>query len=243
VAASRARDQLWLVHCLEPRRDLHPSDLRRRLIEHVRAGAALRRHAVSGPRRAPSPLEGAVFERLVREGFRTEVQVPVGGYRIDLVVYGSKQQVAIACDGDRFQSIDRIPEEMAQQAVLERVGWRFRRIRGTRFYRDPEGTMDGVFTDLRRLGVEPMRSDGDKTVRIDLGENLENKIVRRAWQIMRGQDWVQDEPGKSPPPLPPPRSDRSPEILEPLSDSAITELVLDETTEPHFVILEQKDDG
>lgn len=33
VAASRARDQLWLVHSLDPGRDLKPGDLRRRLID------------------------------------------------------------------------------------------------------------------------------------------------------------------------------------------------------------------
>lgn len=35
VAASRARDQLWVVHSLDPRVALKPDDLRRRLIEHA----------------------------------------------------------------------------------------------------------------------------------------------------------------------------------------------------------------
>ncbi|MFN8669446.1 MAG: hypothetical protein U0164_19825 [Gemmatimonadaceae bacterium] len=40
VAASRARDQMWLVHSLNPDRDLQPGDLRRRLIDHVRDPSA-----------------------------------------------------------------------------------------------------------------------------------------------------------------------------------------------------------
>ena len=40
VAASRARDQLWLVHSLDPGRDLKPGDLRLRLIQHVEAAGA-----------------------------------------------------------------------------------------------------------------------------------------------------------------------------------------------------------
>ena len=40
VAASRARDQLWVVHSLDPGRDLKPGDLRLRLIQHVETAAA-----------------------------------------------------------------------------------------------------------------------------------------------------------------------------------------------------------
>src|SRR2546428_12225425 len=35
VAASRARDQMWIVHSLSPQNDLKPDDLRRQLIEHA----------------------------------------------------------------------------------------------------------------------------------------------------------------------------------------------------------------
>jgi very-short-patch-repair endonuclease len=231
VAASRARDQLWLVHCLDPRRDLHPGDLRRRLIEHVRTAAPAPAHQPRNAptaRRTPSALEQAVFQALVREGFRPEVQVPVGGFRIDMVVSDGRHQVALECDGDRFQPLDRIPLEMAKQAVLERVGWRFRRIRASRYYRDPDGTIEGVCKDLRRLGVEPMRGDSDNTMRLDVGENLEGKILRRAWQIMRGEEWVKDA-----------SRDQTPPLEETVGDGAVVELVLDETTEPHFVIVEE----
>src|SRR5271169_853220 len=35
VAASRARDQMWIVHSLDPETDLKAGDYRRRLIEHA----------------------------------------------------------------------------------------------------------------------------------------------------------------------------------------------------------------
>jgi very-short-patch-repair endonuclease len=240
VAVSRARDQLWLVHCLDPRRDLHPTDLRRRLIEHVRTPASERQHQPRGTaplaRRTPSALEQALFQALVREGFRPEIQVPVGGYRIDMVVSDGRHQVALECDGDRFQALDRIPDEMAKQAVLERVGWRFRRIRASRWYRDPDGTLEAICRDLRRLGVEPLRADSDNTVRTDLGENLEGKIIRRAWQLMRDQEWVKDAGSSEAPVLEELPSD----ALVSLEEGTVAELVMDETTEPHFVIIEQK---
>jgi very-short-patch-repair endonuclease len=148
VAASRARDQLWLVHSLDPRRDLQPGDLRAALIEHVRDPGARRRALQDAQRRAESPFEMAVMERLVDAGYRVEPQVWVGQYRIDMVVSDGREQVALECDGDRFHGVDEIPLDMARQAVLERAGWRFIRIRGTRFYRDPERTMAGVVETL-----------------------------------------------------------------------------------------------
>src|SRR5205085_1070058 len=54
VAASRARDQLWLVHSLEPGRDLKAGDLRLRLIEHA--------EHIAGDKPAEIDLASAVFD-------------------------------------------------------------------------------------------------------------------------------------------------------------------------------------
>src|SRR5262249_8563714 len=56
VAASRARDQLWLVHSLDPNRDLKEGDLRRLLIEHVRNPGARRTAMQRALSRAESPF-------------------------------------------------------------------------------------------------------------------------------------------------------------------------------------------
>jgi very-short-patch-repair endonuclease len=189
VAASRAQDQLWLVHSLDPERDLQPGDLRRRLIEHIRDPGARRRALVQAERRAESPFEVAVIQRLIAAGYRVEPQVRIGSYRIDMVVSDGTRQVALECDGDRFHGAEQIPADMARQAVLERTGWRFVRVRGTRFYRDPDGTMAWVLGELHRLGVQPagegVQAPPDTTA------PLREAVVRRAWEIMRERGWVQ----------------------------------------------------
>jgi very-short-patch-repair endonuclease len=233
VAASRARDQLWVVHSLEPRRDLQPNDLRRRLIEHVRNPDPVRRTA-SEPARAGSPFEQEVLERLRHEGYSAEGQVPVGGYRIDVVVSDGRHQVAIECDGDRVRPLEKIEEDMATQAVLERVGWRFIHVRATRFLRDPEGTIEWVVKELRRLGIEPAGASYQPSD--PSGENLRNKVIRRAWQLMREQEWISGPEAEAPPP------DTTTTTTEvPVAATSVAELVLDDTTEPHFVIIEQSD--
>jgi very-short-patch-repair endonuclease len=250
VASSRAKDQLWLVHSLDPRTDLQPGDLRRHLIEHIRDPGAHKRATAVRPR-AQSAFEEEVLERLRAEGFRAEPQGDVGGHALDIVVSDGARQVAVECDGDRPVPVAGIPAAMARQAVLERVGWRFLRVRATRFFRDRDGTMESIFADLRRLGMgvgSPGASDpaapavaDDERTHPDAdpqGENLRNKVVRRAWQIMREHDWIEAPP---PPPLPSDRPTTESLSVDPelMASAQIAELVLDDTTEPNFVILEQ----
>jgi very-short-patch-repair endonuclease len=190
VAASRAKDQLWLLHSLNPHRDLQPGDLRRRLIEHVRSPGDRRLTTQHEQERAESELERSVLERLLDAGYRVEPQVWVGHYRIDMVVSDDKAQVALECDGDRFHAADRIAEDMARQAVLERAGWRFIRVRGTRYYRDPEGTMRWVVDELARLGIEPSSAAAPASTLAD--KAFQETIVRRAWAIMGELGWLEE---------------------------------------------------
>src|SRR5262249_19615660 len=59
VAVSRARNQLWVVHSLDPSAHLQPRDLRRRLIEHARDPQALLRAMEAQAKQTDS-----IFERL-----------------------------------------------------------------------------------------------------------------------------------------------------------------------------------
>jgi very-short-patch-repair endonuclease len=191
-----------------------------------------------------------VLERLRAQGFHAEPQVDVGGHPIDIVVSDGRQQVAIECDGDRLQPPARIGADMARQAVLERVGWRFIRVRATRFFRDRDATMDGVFAELGRLGVGRGIAGDAAVDSIDpAGENLRNKIVRRAWQLMREHEWIEGGEESSRPRLVP-AADADEEVTSSITlkvapeemGSEVAELVLEDTTEPNFVILEQWED-
>jgi very-short-patch-repair endonuclease len=158
VAASRARDQMWVVHSLDAKADLKPGDLRRRLIEHALDPAAAVQKDDGGAR-GESELERRVFAELAKRGYRAAPQWKVGKYRIDLVVLGAKSRLAIECDGDRYLPVEKIPESMARQSVLERLGWKFERIRGSEFFIDPEKAMQAVWRRLEDLGIEPLGED------------------------------------------------------------------------------------
>jgi very-short-patch-repair endonuclease len=194
VAASRAKDQLWLVHSLDPAHDLKAGDLRKTLIDYVRNPGARRRSIQRAERRAESPFETAVIKRLILAGYDVKPQVWVGNYRIDMVISGPDGEVALECDGDRFHGIDQIDDDMRRQAILERAGWRFIRIRGTRFFRDPDTTMAWVFEELRRLLIEPVGTAPEVYAADAEASEFRARVVRRAWDIMQEQQWVPTPP-------------------------------------------------
>ncbi len=192
VAASRARDQMWIVHSLSPQNDLKADDLRRQLIEHAQDPSRLMRALEEKENRSQSAFEREVMKRLSAAGYRVSPQWRVGAFRIDLVVEGDGRRLAIECDGDRYQPLEKLPEDMDRQSILERMGWIFTRIRGTEFFRNPERAMKPVFEKLQLLEISPIDMKKDASKRTQPITDLVERIVRRAEELRNA--WASPEP-------------------------------------------------
>jgi very-short-patch-repair endonuclease len=156
VAASRAKDQLWIVHSLNPEIDLKPDDIRRRLILHAQDPDATLRQLAANEPRTQSPFEREVLQGLTDAGFRIEAQWAVGAYSIDMVAYDRRgNRVAIECDGDRWHPPEKLAEDLGRQTVLERLGWRFLRLRGSEYFRQKQAAVAGLVEKIRAAGIEP----------------------------------------------------------------------------------------
>lgn len=190
VAASRAKDQMWVVYSLDPDKSLKPGDLRRQLIEHALDPLARTRAIANITEKAESEFERLVLTRLAARGFKVIPQVKVGYYRIDMVVEGGGTRLAIECDGDRYHPADKMDEDIARQAVLERLGWRFVRIRGSQFFRDPDAAMIPVWTKLEQLGI--FREATPNIVAPAVSEQ-QDALVREAEELRR--TWAKTESG------------------------------------------------
>jgi very-short-patch-repair endonuclease len=186
VAASRARDQMWVVHSLNVNIDLRAGDLRRRLIEHAMDPTVLLRAYEDKERKTESPFERDVLKRLLNAGYQATPQWKVGTRRIDLVVEGIGRRLAVECDGDRFHPLERLADDMERQAVLERVGWVFARIRGSVFFRDAERAMKPVFDKLRELEIEPCSTELPASTLSTSNSELTERVIRRAEDIRQG---------------------------------------------------------
>jgi very-short-patch-repair endonuclease len=158
VAASRARDQLWVVHSLDPQKDLKPNDLRLKMITHAENPAGLRPKTIEvAERKLNSELEKQVHEELVKAKYRTIIGCPVGEFTIDLVVVGKRgNRVAIQCDGDREITREALEAGLHKQMTLERLGWRFIRVRGSEYLRHPDETMRKIQKSLKKFEIQPL---------------------------------------------------------------------------------------
>lgn len=188
VAASRARDQLWVIHSLDPDTDLKDGDIRKKLILHARNSHDFVQQRAQQEKETDSEFERRVLQRLTRAGYRVTPQWPVGAYRIDLVVEGAGKRLAVECDGDRWHPIEKLEEDMARQAILERLGWRFVRIRGSQFFRDPDKAMAPVFARLEALEIPPEGWQNTTNQASQDGKELQQRIIRRAAELR--QQWI-----------------------------------------------------
>jgi hypothetical protein len=210
VAASRGRDQMWIVHSLDAEHDLKPGDLRRQLIEHAYDPSHLMRALEDeNEKKSQSQFQRDVMKTLLGEGYRVTPRWRVGKYRIDLVVEGEGQRMAIECEGDPAFPMDlnKLPEEMERQATLERLGWVFTRIRATEFLRDAGRAMQPVFDKLQSLDILPVADDSEPQPEPQTGalvtahsdyddavssppeepESLVDRVIRRADELR--QEW------------------------------------------------------
>ncbi len=72
---------------------------------------------------------------------------------------------------------------MARQAILERLGWRFVRIRGSHFFRNPDKAMEIVFERLQALDIPPEGNPVMTSTIIENGKELRERIDRRAAEL------------------------------------------------------------
>lgn len=155
VAASRARDQLWVLHSVPidafPRNDERAALIRHCTRVHDATETFDHLEKLIDDR---SPFERDMLRVLIDRGYRTiRPQYPVGRYRIDFVLEGPHTRLALECDGDRFHGPDQWDADRARQEVLERAGWTFVRVRGSGFYRNPARALQPLWEKLDELEI------------------------------------------------------------------------------------------
>ena len=177
VAASRAKDQLYLFHTATLA-DLNPTCMRYQLLQYCLdpqvetpdvAGldvSELERLAVQVHRERgnqPDPFESwfelDVFLCIARRGYRVIPQFEIAGCRIDLVVQGMDGSLAVECDGDAWHGVDRYEQDAARQRDLERCGWTFWRVRESVFRLDSGEALSDLWETLKAHGILPTATE------------------------------------------------------------------------------------
>lgn len=172
VAASRAKDQMWLFHSIKlgsaVKGDVEGSveDMRFQLLDYC-YGVVNRPDPATAAAVRPAPddrlvepfeslFEQRLFNVLVSAGYSVVPRPPVEPYRMDLVVVGAKARMAIECDGDTWSGPRAYERELAIQRDLERSGWRFFRVRESDFYLARDAVLADLRATLRDLDIHPL---------------------------------------------------------------------------------------
>lgn len=134
VAASRAREQMILVHSVKLD-ELSPNCNRFKLLSYCLNYD--NEKELEYERLFESKFERDIYYCLSSKGYTLIPQFKVGKYRIDFIIKNNKNQnIAIECDGDRYHGIEQLGQDLERQSILERCGWKFARIRASEFYYD-----------------------------------------------------------------------------------------------------------
>lgn len=159
VAASRARDRMYLVRSVTIN-DLSETDERRKLLIHYSQAST---QTIDTPEelltRCQSEFEKAFFRFLHGKGYKVIPQYPVGAFRIDLVIEDEDKRLAIELDGDRFHGPAQWPQDLARQAILERAGWTFWRCFASKWEAKTEMVYEELLKKLESLNIRPLNYD------------------------------------------------------------------------------------
>jgi very-short-patch-repair endonuclease len=155
------------------------------LIEHAEDPARLMRALEEKEKRTQSNFEREVMKRLAAEGYGVTPHWKIGTFRIDLVVEGDGKRLAIECDGDRYHPLEKLPEDMERQAVLERMGWIFTRIRSSEFLRNPARAMKPVFEKLQMLEIPLAGNSAESEPAASVSHDVIDRVIRRAEELRK----------------------------------------------------------
>lgn len=178
VAASRAKDQLWVVHSLDPNNDLKGDDIRLRLITHAANPADTAKALQKVSPSAVSEMEQEIADFLTEKGYKVTFREKAGLYTVSMLCSGGGKRVAVECDGDRPLNSDEISFEMSKQSVLERLGWKFIRVRASAYYRDKGTALEDIAQRIKNAGVTPGSDENAAD-----GTALLEKIYARAEEL------------------------------------------------------------
>jgi very-short-patch-repair endonuclease len=103
-----------------------------------------------------SDFEIAVMAALREEGFECIPQVGIAGFFIDVAVVDpgnpGRYLMGIECDGATYHSAKSTRDrDRLRQTILERLGWRIRRIWSTDWFKNPQGELGPIIRELHEL--------------------------------------------------------------------------------------------
>ena len=159
VLLSRARKRMQIFSSMQPEEisssESRGTNLLKSFLNYAKNGILSPKGTLQG-KTPDSDFEIAVIKMLQQNGYECVAQVGVQGYYIDIAVkdpnHPGEYLMGIECDGAMYHSSAIAKErDCLRQAILERLGWKIRRIWSTDWFQDPESTISTILNELKFL--------------------------------------------------------------------------------------------
>lgn len=163
VAASRARNQMFLFHSIDLE-NLNSKCVRASLLSYCLNNENKSVIYEEGNSILASGFKKDVYNELKRKGYNVKTDVKVGKYKIDFVIESSDIRLAVDCCSEDTAFSLNWEENHSRRMTLQRVGWNFFIIRESQFYYQPEVTMTSLYEELDSMGIKPRFSEIESLV-------------------------------------------------------------------------------
>jgi len=157
VAASRARNQMWLFHSVELE-DLNNNCVRYALLKYCLEENEPKEEIESSKSLLLNDFEENIEKCIKESGYKVTPKVKVGKYTIDFIVETDLshlasdehyKKIAVKCIGTSEGEEYNWQKQYEMQMCLERVGWEFYKIRASEFYRNSSIVMERLTQKLK----------------------------------------------------------------------------------------------
>lgn len=135
-----------------------------------------------------SDFEIAVMNYLRDEGFECVPQVGVAGFFIDVAVIDpgnpGRYLMGIECDGATYHSAKSARDrDRLRQTILERLGWKIRRIWSTDWFKNPIGELQPIIRELNDMKSPIVQDVAESESEVDGISALINEVEVEEAQV------------------------------------------------------------
>lgn len=154
VAASRAKNQMWIFHSIDLK-DLNKDCVRYELLEYCINYKKYNGNNNKLEYMVKGSLQKEIYNIINNKGYDIYPSSDICGFKVDFIVEGTNNKVAIKCRnyGNEKKNIKEIREEYKLELKLKNMGWNILKIRDLDFYRNPERVILDLSLKLNPLGI------------------------------------------------------------------------------------------
>ncbi|WP_143339701.1 AAA domain-containing protein [Ectothiorhodospira magna] len=159
----------------------------REFLSYCETGILHRTERYTG-RGPDSDFEISVMAALRDRGFECIPQVGVAGFFIDVAVIDpgnpGRYLMGIECDGATYHSAKSARDrDRLRQMILERLGWRIRRIWSTDWFKNPQGELAPIIRELHELKSPGVPGERDHESAVEKIEEIIEEAEFKEAQI------------------------------------------------------------